>query len=81
MTIENATAMMSSAREPRPHDGNRAAWMMATSLFVAAIAVNGAVFFGTWRTLLDTWINIDTYEYGLIVPLISIFCSSGSVST
>ena len=55
----------------RQHDTRHAAWLLAAPLFAMASLATVYLFRDTWETLLQTWLHIDTYKYGLFVPFIS----------
>ncbi|MDJ0710581.1 MAG: exosortase A [Woeseiaceae bacterium] len=48
-------------------------WVLPVILLAVAVLTSVWVFRETWQSMLHIWLNIDTYNYGLFVPLISIF--------
>ncbi len=73
MAVDRGTVMRGRDRAPGIPSVMRPDWILAIGLFIAAIIASGMLFVETWRILLGTWINIGTYNYGLIVPFISLY--------
>lgn len=73
MIAARATTTASRGRAWRPGDQKRMAWILATSLFGAALVIVGVFFQDTWSELLRTWTGVATYNYGLIVPFLSLY--------
>jgi exosortase A len=51
--------------------GRSPEWAFASLAFSAAVIGNFVVYAETWRSLILTWVTIETYYYGLLVPLAS----------
>ncbi len=73
MTSGRTTVTTSRGRVSRCRDVGRSSWLLATCFFVAAIVAVGVLFLDTWRILLLTWTGIGTYNYGAIVPFLSLY--------
>lgn len=51
---------------------NYRAWAVAASALLAVVVAEALAYRETWSVLITTWATIDTYNYGFVVPVLSV---------